>query len=63
MDYCDMTGCHDTAEYYAEFLAEIETDLPATILEICESCAGYWREHKEEKVKLTKHANKERLTK
>lgn len=48
-----MTGCHDSAEFYAEFVDEMETDLNAVILEVCESCAEYWRGHKEESVKLT----------
>lgn len=53
MNICQMTGCHDSAEFYAEFVDEMETDLNAVILEVCESCAEYWRGHKEESVKLT----------
>jgi len=50
---CQMTGCFDTAEFYAKFTEELETDLSAVILEVCESCAQYWREHKEETVIIT----------
>jgi hypothetical protein len=56
MEYCDMTGCCDTAEFFAEF----EEEGKKVIYEICESCAEYWREHKEENPKITPYANKER---
>ena len=51
-----MTGCCDTAEFFAEF----EEDGKKVIYEICESCVEYWREHKEETPKITPFANKER---
>lgn len=47
-----MSGCHDTAEYSAEFDADEETN-EEQIFDICESCAQYWREHKEENPKIT----------
>jgi len=58
MNQCDMTGCYDTAEFFADFYEEMETDLNSVILEICESCAQYWREHKEEPVRITPYANR-----
>jgi hypothetical protein len=58
MNLCDMTGCYDTAEFFADFYEETETNLNGVILEICESCADYWREHKEEPVTVTPYANR-----
>jgi hypothetical protein len=58
MEECDMAGCYDTAEFFADFYEETETDLNGVILEICESCADYWREHKEEPVRITPYANR-----
>jgi hypothetical protein len=58
MNWCDMTGCHDTAEFFAEFVNTEETGPKTFVLEICESCADYWRNHKEETVKLTPYANR-----
>jgi hypothetical protein len=49
---CDMAGCYDIAEYTAEFDADEETT-EEQIFNICESCAQYWREHKEEKPQIT----------
>ncbi len=49
---CDMTGCYDMAEYTAEFEADEETN-EEQIFSICESCAQYWREHKEETPQIT----------
>jgi hypothetical protein len=46
-----MTGCYDIAEFFADFYQDTETD-GGLILEICQSCAEYWRQHKEEKVKI-----------
>jgi hypothetical protein len=54
MEYCDMTGCTDTAEFFAEFDEDGET----TTYEICESCADYWTAHKEESPKITPYANR-----
>jgi hypothetical protein len=54
MEFCDMTGCTDTAEFFAEFDEEGET----AIYEICESCAEYWTAHKEETPKITPYANR-----
>ena len=51
-----MTGCCDTAEFFAEF----EEEGKKVIYEICESCAEYWREDEEENPKITPYANKER---
>ena len=47
-----MTGCFDSAEFYAAFTEKQEEDQNGLILEVCESCAQYWREHKEEIVKI-----------
>ena len=44
-----MTGCFDMAEFFGEF----DEDGTATIYELCESCANYWRNHKEETPKIT----------
>ena len=44
---CEMTGCFDEATYTADFFEAKE------LLEICESCAEYWREHQEETPKIT----------
>ncbi len=49
-----MTGCTDIAEFFAEF----DEEGTATIYDICESCAEYWREHKEENPKITPYANR-----
>jgi hypothetical protein len=54
MEFCDMTGCTDIAEFFAEF----DEEGTATIYDICESCAEYWREHKEENPKITPYANR-----
>lgn len=57
MDMCQMTGCYDMAEFFADFVDEIETDLNGVILEVCESCANYWTNHKEETVKVRSFRN------
>jgi predicted metal-binding protein len=49
---CEMSGCHDMAEYSAEFDADEETN-EDQIFSICESCADYWRNHKEESPTIT----------
>lgn len=49
---CEMSGCHDIAEYSAEFDLDEETN-EEQIFSICESCAQYWREHKEENPTIT----------
>ena len=56
---CEMTGCYDAAEYCADFEQD-EHETKETHFEICESCADYWREHKEERPTITRHKNKER---
>lgn len=48
---CEMTGCFDTAEYVAEF--EADEEQAKNVFDVCESCAQYWREHKEENPKIT----------
>jgi hypothetical protein len=58
MDECAMTGCYDIARYFAEFEnTEDREEKTFFLLEICESCADYWREHKEEKVRIWPYAN------
>jgi hypothetical protein len=58
MDRCEMTGCVDMADLAAEIDGES--------LELCKCCADYLRGyfiglgHKKQKLKITKHANKER---
>jgi hypothetical protein len=47
---CEMTGCYDMAEYSAEFL---DTGADFIAYDICESCAQYWTNHKEESPKIT----------
>jgi hypothetical protein len=39
MNQCDMTGCYDIAGYTLEYTNK-ETQ---ETLEICESCAEFWR--------------------
>jgi hypothetical protein len=58
MNECDMTGCYDTAEFFADFYEETETNLNAVILEICQDCADYWHNQKYEPVKITAYANR-----
>jgi hypothetical protein len=52
MILCEMTGCYDSAEFSAEFDTDEETK-EETIFDICESCADYWSNHKEESPKIT----------
>ena len=49
-----MTGCTDTAEFFAEF----DEDGKKATYEICESCAEYWKAHKEESPEITPYANR-----
>jgi len=41
MNQCEMTGCHDIAQFWVMFKYE------PGIFEICESCADYWRKDEE----------------
>jgi hypothetical protein len=53
---CEMTGCHDMASYTLKTKDEE--------LEVCRSCAYWWRYEQRVFGTITSHANKEReLTK
>jgi hypothetical protein len=48
---CEMSGCEDFAEYFAEF--EPHPEDTQSNFEICAACAKYWEEHAEEHPKIT----------
>jgi hypothetical protein len=57
MDWCDMSGCHDTASNLVRFTNKQETK---TLLEVCDTCADWWSEKERNNLTIRRYENKER---
>ncbi len=57
MDWCDMNGCEGTPSNLVRFINSNETK---TLLEVCDTCADWWREKERKGLTIRRYANEER---
>ena len=52
-----MNACEDTASNLVRFINSNETK---TLLEVCDTCADWWREKERKDLTIRRYANEER---